>query len=248
MPQRSANQPEVVPHLRVAENPRLSTRPRKLRRSLVDQAYQEIRKRILDNYYAPGHNVLELELAADLGMSRTPVREAIVRLQNEGFVQLIPRHGMRVVPLSVHDLREMYEVLTSLELTAIERLARSELADDAVATIEKALDDMDSALKKKDIDAWVKADERFHHTLVSLSGNARLAAMAETLWEQSHRARMTTVRLRASLELSNREHRSVVRAIFRHNAREAKSLHLKHRSRASDEILKILQQTRLGRF
>ena len=91
-----------------------------MRRSLVDQAYQEIRKRILDNYYAPGHNVLELELAADLGMSRTPVREALVRLQNEGFVQLIPRHGMRVVPLSVHDLREMYEVLTSLSLVPLQ--------------------------------------------------------------------------------------------------------------------------------
>jgi DNA-binding GntR family transcriptional regulator len=248
VPQQSANQPASIPHLHVAKDPLPSNRPRKMRRSLVDQAYQEIRKRILDNYYAPGHNVLELELAADLGMSRTPLREALVRLQNEGFVQLIPRHGMRVVPLSVHDLREMYEVLTSLELTAIERLARSELNDDAVGTIEKALDDMDLALRKKDIDAWVKADERFHYTLVGLSGNARLAAMAETLWEQGHRARMTTVRLRASLELSNREHRSVVRAILRHNAREAKSLHLQHRSRATEEILKILQQTRLGSF
>jgi DNA-binding GntR family transcriptional regulator len=242
------NQPGSVPHLHVVTEPAASHRAGKMRTSLVEQAYQEIRKRILDNYYAPGHNVLELELAADLGMSRTPVREAIVRLQNEGFVQLIPRHGMRVVPLSVQDLREMYEVLTSLELTAIDRLARSELSDDAMGTIEKALDDMDFALRKKDIDAWVKADERFHQTLVSLSGNARLAAMAETLWELGHRARMTTVRLRASLEMSNREHRSVVRAILRHKPREAKLLHLKHRGRATDEILKILQQTRLGSF
>jgi len=229
-------------------DPTGARRAGKTRKSLVEQAYQAIRKRILDNYYAPGHHVLELELAADLGMSRTPVREALVRLQNEGFVQLIPRHGMRVVPLSVQDLREMYEVLTSLELTAIERLARSELDGEAVGAIEQALDDMDLALKKKDIDAWVKADERFHQTLVGLSGNRRLAAMAETLWEQGHRARMTTVRLRASLELSNREHRSVVRAILRHDWRDAKSLHLKHRARATDEILKILQQTRLGSF
>ena len=58
-------------------------------------------------------------------MSRTPVREALVRLENERLVQIIPRHGMRVVPLSLDDLRDMYEVLTALELTAIERLARS---------------------------------------------------------------------------------------------------------------------------
>jgi len=189
-----------------------------------------------------------MELAADLGMSRTPVREALVRLQNERFVQLIPRHGMRVVPLSLQDLRDMYEVLTSLELTAIERLAKLNLDDHAVQAIDAALDDMDHALSTKDIDSWVQADERFHRTLVSLSGNARLAAMAETLWEQGHRARMTTVRLRASLEVSNREHRAVVRAILRHDAREARSLHAKHRNRATEEIIKILQQTRLASF
>ena len=87
------------------------------RESRVDQAYAEIRRRILDNYYAPGHHVLEQELAADLGMSRTPVREALVKLQNERFVQLIPRHGMRVVPLSIQELREVYDTVRSaLEL------------------------------------------------------------------------------------------------------------------------------------
>src|SRR5688572_5622261 len=124
---------------------------RELRHSRVDEAYAEIRRRILDNHYAPGHQVLEQELALELGMSRTPVREALVRLQNERFVQLIPRHGMRVVPLSMQDLREVYEVLTSLELTAIERLARSELDEDTLTAIEKTLDEMDQAIRKKDV-------------------------------------------------------------------------------------------------
>src|SRR4029453_8195550 len=131
--------------------------PRGKRESRVDQAYAEIRRRILDNHYAPGHHVPQQELPAGLGMSRTPVREALVRLQNERFVQLIPRHGMRVVPLSMQDLREVYEVLTSLELTAIERLARSALDDETVATIEKILDEMDLAVRKNDVDGWAKA-------------------------------------------------------------------------------------------
>jgi DNA-binding GntR family transcriptional regulator len=216
--------------------------------SYVERAYQEIRRRILDNYYAPAHQVLELELAADLGMSRTPVREALVRLQNERFVQIIPRHGMRVVPLSIQDLRDVYEVLTALELTAIDRLARSKLEAKSLDAIDSALDDMDRALKEQDVEAWVKADERFHRTLVLLSGNSRLAAMAETLWEQGHRARMTTVRLRTSLNVSNREHRAVVKAIRRSDAREACALHAKHRARATDEIIRLLQQTRLASF
>jgi DNA-binding GntR family transcriptional regulator len=221
---------------------------RALRGTYVEQAYQEIRRRILDNYYAPGHQVLELELAADLGMSRTPVREALVRLQNERFVQIIPRHGMRVVPLSIQELREVYEVLTALELTAIDRLARSRPGAGTLEAINRALDDMDRALRKQDIDGWVKADEAFHRTLVQLSGNSRLAAMADSLWEQGHRARTTTVRLRSSLSLSNREHRAVVRAIRRGDVRRACALHEQHRARATDEIIRLLQQTRLASF
>jgi DNA-binding GntR family transcriptional regulator len=218
------------------------------RESLVDRAYHEIRRRILDNHYPPAHQVLEHELAAELRMSRTPVREALVRLQNEHFVQLIPRHGMRVVPLSLQELRDVYEVLTALELTAIERLARSDLDRNTIEAIQKSLDDMDLAVKRRDVDAWAKADERLHRTLFTSCGNARLTAMADALWEQGHRARMTTVHLRASLEMSNHEHRAVVGAILRHDWRDARTRHARHRARATGDIIKLLQQTRLGSF
>jgi DNA-binding GntR family transcriptional regulator len=216
--------------------------------SLVQSAYEEIRRRILDNEYPPAHQVLEQDLAADLGMSRTPLREALVRLQNENFVQLIPRHGMRVVPLSLDDLRDTYEVLTALEAAAIERLARSGPDRQALGALEEALDEMDAALKQRDRDAWVKADERFHRTLLDLCGNRRLAAVAYTLWDHGHRARMTTVRLRSTLSSSNKEHRAVFDAIKRGRWSDARRLHLQHRARTSQEILALLEQTRLGSF
>jgi DNA-binding GntR family transcriptional regulator len=216
--------------------------------SLVEQAYQEIRRRILDNEYPQGHQVLEQELAAELGMSRTPIREALVRLENENFVQLIPRHGMRVVPLAVNDLRDMYEVLTALELTAIERLARSKPEGSVFDSIEQALDEMDVAIRRRDPDAWVKADERFHRMLVDLCGNARLKTLADALWDQGHRARITTVRLRPNLEPSNQEHRAVVQAIRRGDWKEARSRHLRHRARTSREIIGLLEQYRLARL
>jgi len=218
------------------------------RQSLVHQAYQEIRRRILDNEYPPAHQVLEMDLAEDLGMSRTPLREALVRLQNEHFIQLIPRHGMRVVPLSLEDLRDTYEVLTALELTAIERLVRSNPDKRALAPLDQALDEMDAAIKQRDRDAWVKADERFHRTLIDLCGNTRLAAMAYTLWDHGHRARMTTVRLRPALGSSNKEHREVIEAVKRGDWREARALHAKHRARTSQEIIALLEQCRLGSF
>ena len=192
--------------------------------------------------------MLEQELAADLRMSRTPVREALVRLQNENFVQLIPRHGMRVVPLSLEDLRDMYEVLTALELTAIERLIQSKPDRRRLAPLIEAVDQMDAALKADDVDGWVQADERFHRTLIDLAGNARLAAMAFTVWEQGHRARITTVRLRPALEQSNREHRDLLDAILRGARRQARESHARHRARASGEILRLLERTRLARI
>jgi len=214
--------------------------------SLVDNAYREIRKRILDNKYPPSHQVLEHELAAELGMSRTPVREALVRLQNDNFVRLVPRHGMRVVPLSLEDLRDMYEVLTALELAAIQRIGRKQPSGKDLKELDDAIDDMDRAMKQKDRDGWAHADERFHKTLIELCGNPRLIAMAYTLWDQGHRARMTTLRLRPSLETSNREHRLVVEAIRKGDWRKACAEHAEHRERTSQEIVRLLEEFRLG--
>ncbi len=115
-----------------------------------------------------------------------------------------------------------------------------------MAALEQALDEMDGAIKKRDLDAWVKADERFHRMVIDLCGNARLASMAFTVWDQGHRARMTTLRLRPALETSNREHRAVVDAIRRRDWRGAVARHGKHRARTSREIINLLEQCRLG--
>ena len=87
------------------------------------EAYAALRRRILDNVYPPGHQVLESELADELGISRTPMRETMMRLAAEGLVEVVPRHGMRVLPVSPGDMAEIYVVLTALESTAAELLA-----------------------------------------------------------------------------------------------------------------------------
>jgi DNA-binding FadR family transcriptional regulator len=84
--------------------------------------------------------------------------------------------------------------------------------------------------------------------LFTSSGNARLAEMADALWEQGHRARTTTAHLRPSLELSTIEHRAVVDAIRRGDWRDARARHARHRARATGDIIKLLQRTRLGSF
>lgn len=92
------------------------------------RAYGEIKRRILDNEMPAGFQALEQELAELLEMSRTPVREALVRLADEGMVEVRPRHGMRVLPLSSADMREIYQILASLESTAAALAAENGLS------------------------------------------------------------------------------------------------------------------------
>ena len=91
--------------------------------TLVDTAYQDIRRRILDNIWSPGYQALEQDIASQLGMSRTPVHEALTRLAKEGLVEVAPRRGMRVLPVSPNDMKEIYEILTALESMAASLLA-----------------------------------------------------------------------------------------------------------------------------
>lgn len=216
--------------------------------SMVEVAYRAIRQRILDNVWAPGHRALEGALALELGMSRTPVREALIRLANEGLVEVIPRHGMRVLPVSPADMREIYQILTSLEsmAAALVALARPTAAE--LAPLEKASRDMEKALKRDDLDGWAEADERFHRHLVEMCGNARLAAIVFNYWDRAHRARMVTLRMRRPPVNSTREHLAIVEAIRRGDVDAAGTLFRLHRERASRELTDLLQRHRLNQI
>lgn len=209
--------------------------------SLVDAVCAAIRRRILDNTWAPGHQALETSLALELGVSRTPVREALIRLAHEGLVEVIPRHGMRVLPVSPTDMREIYEILMSLESTAAELVARARPAADELAPLETATRDMERALRHDDLDAWAAADERFHRRLVEMCGNPKLAAIVFNYWDRAHRARMVTLRLRPIPVNSTREHRAIVSAIRKGDAPRAGTLFRAHRERASRELIELLQ-------
>lgn len=215
------------------------------RRSLVDDAYRALRQRILDNVYPPGHRALEQELAHELGISRTPLREALIRLRNEGMVEIIPRHGVRVLPLSATDMKEIYEILTALESAAAELAARRRPAAAELRPLEQASRDMARALRAGDLDAWAQADERFHRTLIELSGNRMLMQTVLNFWDRAHRARMFTLRLRPKPVNSTEEHRELVERIRAGDAPGALACTRAHRERGSRELLGIIEHYRL---
>ncbi len=214
-------------------------------KSLVELAYERVKQRILDNKYYPGFQALEHEVAQDLGMSRTPVREALIRLKHEGLVEMIPRRGVRVVPVLAEDMQEIYDVLTSLESMAAELLARKKPDAMTLKPMRDATQAMEVALDNDDLDAWAEADEKFHRALIDLCGNGRLAQMANTVRDQGHRARMVTLRLREKPLASANEHEQVLRAIEKGDWQTARDVHYNHRRRASEELTEILEKYRL---
>jgi DNA-binding GntR family transcriptional regulator len=215
------------------------------RGSLADQAYSQLRTRILDNVYAPGHQRLEQELAEDLGISRTPVREALVRLQQEGLVHIIPRHGMRVLPVSSSDMREIYQILTALECLAAELAAKRGLSVAELKPLVDAAKAMDQALKRDQLEAWAQADEEFHRCLVELSGNHVLAGTVARFTDRVHRARMFTLRLRPKPVKSTQEHLALLARIQAGDAAGAAEVNRAHRERGSSELLDILERVHL---
>lgn len=212
--------------------------------SMPEAAYQAIRSNILDNEWSPGFQATEQEVATLLNMSRTPIHEALMRLQQEGLVEVVPRHGMRVLPVSPADMKEIYEVLKSLEATAAELAAARRLSPAELRPLELASEAMDAALKKDDLGAWAKADEAFHAHLLDLCGNRILKQMVLNTWDRAHRARMVTLRLRPKPVHSTREHRALVKAIKQGDAATAGELQRAHRERAGAELVLLLQ--RLG--
>jgi len=216
------------------------------RESFSERAYRELRRRILDGELQVGDQYLEQEVASMLGMSRTPCREALIRLANEGLVEVRARHGMRVKPVSVRDTREIYDVLTALESSAAGLAAERDLSDDDIGRLRAAVADMDARLESDDLDGWAEADERFHRLLLELSGNRRIVGLVGTYIDQAHRVRMLTLRLRPKPMASNDDHRAVVDAIVGHDAEAARRIHWKHRERSGKLLVTLLETHRMS--
>jgi DNA-binding GntR family transcriptional regulator len=211
---------------------------------LADTAYRFLRKAILTNEIPVGYQATEVEIAARLNMSRTPVHEAMARLQEEGFVQILPRRGILVKGLTPADLLEIYDILIGLEGAAAERLAlqSGDAIAEAVTVLEDLTADMEGALAAGDLNAWADADEAFHDTLVARCGNGRIRRLLATVSGQSHRARRLTLNMRPIPSQSAVEHRQIVAAIAAADSAAAGQAARTHRRCARDQLVPILRR------
>lgn len=214
--------------------------PAPQREKLADAAYAALKASILEGLLPPGSETAEQAVAEQLGMSRTPVHEAALRLQHEGMLLVLPRKGLRVLPLDPEDLRQTYEVLVALEGAAAALLA-AQAAPAVLAAMERATAEMGAALTAGDRAAWAAADDRFHRALVEGCGNPKLARLAATATDQAQRARALTAARRPEPIASGLEHAALLAALRAGDPDGARAAAARHRARASAEILAVLR-------
>lgn len=213
--------------------------------SNYQRALSGLREMIFSGDLPAGSDHLETELAERLGMSRTPVREALLTLESQGLVTVRPRRGARIVPVSADDMREIYEVLTELESLAAENAAKAGYKETELATLAEAIDAMDAALEQENLVGWAAADDRFHAELVRLGGNGRIETIVDRLQDQVRRARATTLYIRPKPVKSNEDHRAVYGAIRQGDAAGARARHRAHRQEAKETLLNLLDKHQL---
>ncbi len=186
--------------------------PTKARSTRVDNAYERLKNEILNGQLPPGFQAPEPDIATRLGMSRTPVREALIRLEADGLVDLVPRRGAKVLPISLQDICEIYQILSALEALAAGTACRK-AGGETLAEIEEVLNEADDALERQDIEAWAVHDDRFHRLMAKASGNLRLEAEIEGFLDQVYRANTVLLRLNKAPASNAADHRKIVQAI-----------------------------------
>lgn len=214
-------------------------------RGLNQHAYAEIRRRILEGELLPANPLSEHQLATAMQLSRTPVREAIKRLEKEGLVRSIPNRGTFIAEPSAHDIMEIYQVRERLEGLAARIAAAQMPPEDRLALEhEVALTDMLSAEGR--IGEIFQSDIRFHKLIIAATQNSRLSAILATLDDQMYRVRAILLRSSEWIAATLHDHRMIVEQITARDgagAEQAMEHHLRSSCERATRLVLPLQHT-----
>ena len=187
---------------------------------LRDVVFNTLRRAILKGELEPGERLMEIALANKLGVSRTPIREAIRKLELEGLVVMIPRKGAEVARITEKDLRDVLEVRTSLEKLAIE-LACDRITEDDIHDLKLACKNFEESFGKDDLTTIAEKDVAFHDIIFRSTKNARLIQILNNLREQMYRYRMEYLKDIAVRRTLAEEHRSICEALRARDEKKA---------------------------
>ena len=202
-------------------------------REIVSDA---LRQAIRDGILPPGERLMEIPLAEELGVSRTPIREAIRILEQEGLIVMIPRRGTYVADMSLKDVTEVFELRSILEELAAERITNEE-----IEALEQHLVEIGNYMNENNLDKVVQADILFHEILYKASRNDRLVEMINNLREQTLRFRTLSMSQTGRLAKTWDEHRQLVEAISDRDVERARQIARIHMEESEKTLLEGMQ-------
>lgn len=216
-----------------------------LREVVCESLREAIRKGILK----PGERIMEIQLAEELGVSRTPVREAIRKLELEGYVVMMPRRGTYVANMSIRDINEIFEIRSALESLS-NGLAAEHITDEELEHLQRLLVIIGGYIKDKDMDKIVETDIEFHDVLYHAARNRRLIGIISNLRDQLTRFRTLSMSYPGRLEATLAEHKAIVDAVANHDraaASRAAEVHMENSEKTLMKAMKILKEQKEGK-
>lgn len=210
---------------------------------LREVVYETLREAIRNGSLTPGERLMEIQLAEELGVSRTPVREAIRKLELERFVVMLPRRGTYVANLSLKDINEVFEIRAALDGLAA-GLAAERITEEELEQMERLLVEIADYIEQHNNQKIVEADEAFHDILYRASRNERLVGIICNLREQFTRFRSVSINYPGRLQNTLEEHRQLVEAIAQRNPEAAQQKAREHIENAEQTLLLEMEQLR----
>jgi DNA-binding GntR family transcriptional regulator len=199
--------------------------------SATDRAYDFTKQRVLDSTYAGGDLLTEGEVADALGMSRTPVREAFLRLQSEGLLRLYPKRGALVVPVSAQEVEAVMETRLLVERFALDKLLERGVPPEVLDDLDAAIARQEELAVAGDSEGFVAVDREFHTIFVTAAGNPIVTGVYESLRDRQQRMVITSLlrdeRRTASILVEHRALADAMRRGERERAQEILQTHLR---------------------
>jgi DNA-binding GntR family transcriptional regulator len=204
---------------------------------LRERIYQILKTYIIEGDLKEDTKITEAELSKQLGVSKTPVREAISRLVVEGLITLHPNKRMTITKIFSKDIIEVYQLrkcLCGLAAT----LVASKITEEDITKFKEIIREMELFVEKGNVKEYSKSADIFHGLMQHLSGNRRLETFSINLHEQVYRYRIKSLKVKGRIEKSLSEHKKIIEAIIRHDPEQAKKFCEEHLDNALENILR----------
>lgn len=211
-------------------------------RSLRIRVFNAIENAILDGEYKDGDSLNELRLSKELGVSRTPVREALMQLELEGLVKNIPNKGAVVVGVTEQDTHDIYEIRIRIEGLAA-RLCAENITDDELRALEQIVDLQEFYLLKNDTEQIWKLDSDFHKIIYDASRSRPLRFTLSNFHNYIKKARDISMQTEGRAEKTVAEHRAILDAIKQHSGDLAEKLTAQHIANAEDNLFENVMKS-----